>query len=374
MEGLELAAGWVPGHVPLDQIPWPDDGALSVRRALARVLRRHLSAPPCVVSFSGGRDSSVVLAVASDVARREGLPLPVPATRHHPGVPELDEERWQRRVLDHLALRSWIRLPFTDELDVVGPVAQRVLRRYGVVWPAAAHTWIPLFGVAGGGTVLTGEGGDELFDPHRLSIVRQLAMGPPSRRRTRAVARTLAPPAVRRRQAYRTHQAQVSPWLTRTARNEVARLLADDDATAPMTMRPTLQRLLARRAWRTGARTFDRLAGDAGVRIAHPMLDPEVLVALHRSSGPWGYASRTRALQALFSDLLPADVLTRQGKVVFNRALFHRHSRELAASWAGDGLDAALIEKETLRDEWRREVPSFLSAPLLQEVWRLARG
>ena len=57
----------------------------SPRAALEAVVLRALLRPPCLVSFSGGRDSSLVLAIASDVARRHGLPLPVPATNRFPG-------------------------------------------------------------------------------------------------------------------------------------------------------------------------------------------------------------------------------------------------------------------------------------------------
>ena len=54
---------------------------------MLRALRR----PPCLVSFSGGLDSSALLAVATAVARREGLDDPVPATLVVPGSPESDE-------------------------------------------------------------------------------------------------------------------------------------------------------------------------------------------------------------------------------------------------------------------------------------------
>ena len=67
---IEIASGLVLGNsqrlepaveAPIPAPPW----------------NGHCSAPlqrgPCLVSFSGGRDSSAVLAVATAVARREGL-------------------------------------------------------------------------------------------------------------------------------------------------------------------------------------------------------------------------------------------------------------------------------------------------------------
>jgi asparagine synthetase B (glutamine-hydrolysing) len=61
---------------------------------LERVLVRSLQRPPCLVAFSGGRDSAGVLAAASHAARRHGLPLPIPATYRFPGAAEVDESEW----------------------------------------------------------------------------------------------------------------------------------------------------------------------------------------------------------------------------------------------------------------------------------------
>jgi hypothetical protein len=61
------------------------------RAALEAAVLPALRRSPCLVSFSGGRDSSAVLAVAASVARREGLPLPIPATNRFPGARLTDE-------------------------------------------------------------------------------------------------------------------------------------------------------------------------------------------------------------------------------------------------------------------------------------------
>lgn len=67
-----------------------------------------VSRPPCVVTFSGGRDSSLVLAVAANVARREGLPQPVPATINFKGIKTAEESSWQELVIRHLGLDEWV--------------------------------------------------------------------------------------------------------------------------------------------------------------------------------------------------------------------------------------------------------------------------
>src|SRR2546421_508967 len=100
--------------------------------ALGEAIRPALLRPPCLVTFSGGRDSSSVLAVATHLARREGLPLPIPATNIFPEVGSSDESVWQEQVIRALELDDWIRLEHIDELDCVGPVAARILKRHGV--------------------------------------------------------------------------------------------------------------------------------------------------------------------------------------------------------------------------------------------------
>ena len=65
------------------------------RAALDEILVQELSQPPCLVSFSGGRDSSVLVAAALDVARRRGLPEPVSFTLRYPGAADAEESVWQ---------------------------------------------------------------------------------------------------------------------------------------------------------------------------------------------------------------------------------------------------------------------------------------
>ena len=39
---------------------------------------------------------------------------------------------------------------------MVGPIAQRVLRRHGILWPTNVHVQVPLLEAARGGTLFTG--------------------------------------------------------------------------------------------------------------------------------------------------------------------------------------------------------------------------
>ena len=82
---------------------------MSPREALERAILPALLRPPCLVSFSGGRDSAAVLAVATALARREGLPAPIPATNVFPAADDSDETAWQELIVRHLGLSEWVR-------------------------------------------------------------------------------------------------------------------------------------------------------------------------------------------------------------------------------------------------------------------------
>ena len=90
-----------------------------------RILRRGR----CVVAFSGGRDSSAVLAVLLHVARRDGFEEPVALTSRWPGDVAADESAWQEHVARELEVRRWeIITPGTD-FDLLGPLATRTAPR-----------------------------------------------------------------------------------------------------------------------------------------------------------------------------------------------------------------------------------------------------
>ena len=185
MTPLEIAWGYVPGHT--EALPRPAVGQADPRVALEHVVGEALRNPPCGVAFSGGRDSSAVLAIATHVARREGLADPVPITRVFPDAPAADEGQWQELVVGHLELADWQRVSIHDELDVVGPLAAAHLVEHGVVWPPMIHADVPLLGSLRGGSLIDGEGGDEVLgvDAHRVAPLTRLARHPRARQKSR---------------------------------------------------------------------------------------------------------------------------------------------------------------------------------------------
>jgi asparagine synthase (glutamine-hydrolysing) len=366
---LEIACGLVFG-VERSMIRLPaasDSPVAALEQAILPALRR----PPCLVSFSGGRDSSAVLAVATRLARREPLPAPIPATNRFPSVETSDESEWQERVVAHLGLADWIRLEFEDELDCVGPYATRALRRHGLLWPFNAHFHAPLLERARGGSLLTGVGGDEMFSPSSWLRATRVLSGRvlPVPRDLLRVGFALAPRRVRRPVVRRRAPESMFAWLHEGVRRHVLDLWADEAASEPLLWRRRCAWWLHLRYIRLGNDSLRRLAADDDVRIAHPLASHEFAGAMAAIPLRARFGGRSAAMLALFGDVLPDDVLRRQSKASFDRAFWSTHSRSLVARWNGEAVDRSLVDLEALRALWSGSDPDPRSFTQLQAVW-----
>jgi asparagine synthase (glutamine-hydrolysing) len=322
------------------------------------------------VSFSGGRDSSAVLAVAVAAARRSGVDDPIPITLRFPSVPSTDETGWQERVIGHLGVRTWEIVEIGDELDLLGPIAQNVLERHGLLWPPNAYFHQPMFERAAGGTFLTGLDGDGLFGGWRWRraqavLHRRVAVEP---RDLGRVGLALAPAPVRRRGPVVGH-APMAPWLRRAAQRELTALVRDRMAAEPRRWDRRVEWYRHHRYLHVSAHSLACLATDHEVTMLHPLLDADFLAALGRVGGSAGFADRTAAMRAVFAADLPEDVLARSTKGEFGRALWRGEARAFAERWDGTGLDLELIDAAALRDMWLAENPLFGSMLPLHQAW-----
>lgn len=344
------------------------------RPALEDLIRPALARTPCLIAFSGGRDSSALLAVTVELARREGWPEPIAITLEYESAATFERE-WQDRVLDHLGLSERVRLKIADELDFVGPVAAEGLRRHGPMYPANAHVLVPMAREARGGSLLTGVGGDDVFGnwPWHETAAVFAGRRRPRPRDARQCAHMLSPQRVRT-ELLRRRGPYTLPWIQAPVRREVAARIASEISSAPRTWSARMLWSASWRPWRAGAHSLALLGADHGASVLTPFLEPSFLAAMAQAGGRWGWGHRTDTMQALFSDLLPDAVITRRSKAEFSGAFFGARTQRFAQDWDGRGLDPALVEPEALRQTWQQPQPHFFSTMALQAAWLAADG
>lgn len=381
---LELVLGR-PLGTDRDALALPEvKPGISALEVIEESLREGLASPPCVVMYSGGRDSSALLAVAVGLARRLGLELPIPFTFRYPGVAEADESQWQEEVIRYLGIEKWERREVGDELDFLGPHAKEVLLRHGNVWPPNAFVMSVAAKAAEGGSVVTGSFGDEMFqpDPQQRRIRAALEKeGLFSGRDLARIGLVVAPRPVRRAVATRRFlkSDHLPPWLSAEVLPSARRAMAGELAEMHLRWDAAIRAAWRNRYTQVVGRVLSLLAADRDARHVAPFGDPRFRVAFAHLGGSGGFRSRTEAMQALFADLLPATLLKRSSKATFGGVFWNRHSLEFARGWDEDGLDRRLVDVGVLRQIWTwdptaRARPDFRSAALFQAAWLAAAG
>ncbi|GAB3985195.1 asparagine synthase-related protein [Plantactinospora veratri] len=371
----EIASGVVLGHVPEPpahrpgparwSLGWTPPETIPVRQravtplgALEQAVLPALRRPPCVVSFSGGLDSSLVLAVALRVARREGLPHPVPVTWRFTGAPRADESRWQDRIVQALGIGDWQLLQADDDLDLVGPTAGRLLRRHGLRHPANLHLHLPIVELATGGSMLTGAGGDQVLGGWRR------ARSGPLRVRLRRSAGQFR--AVLR---MRGPGPEMFPWLRPEVSAEIHRAFRAERRREP-------RRLDRRIAWHVRRRdlgltcaSLAALGAAHGVAVVNPLLDPGFLTTLTGPDGRRRCPPRDRLVAEIAAGLLPEVVTAPRPKARFLEVFLRGPTRRFVQCWDGSGVDEELVDVAALRTLWSRWPIPGGTAGLVQEVW-----
>lgn len=368
---LETAVGFALGG-SARPAPRRRSAAGNPLEALISAVAKTVDGGPPAVAFSGGRDSSLLLAVAAVACRRAGVGPPLPITICVPGtLDEADERAWQETVIEHLQIPRWQRIPISGELDLIGHYARRHLLRDGLLYPANVYSVVPMLEAAGERCLIVGLGGDELLSrqqwhsvhdllgrrrrPQQRDLVRLAACGIP-----RPIRGMVRPVPRSRFDEMGWLRPSVTPQLVRSVRRGLEQ---------PVLWQCAIRHLAARRDVVLPVRAMRHLASAGGHHLAAPLLDPAFVGALARAGGPSGWRSRTAVMDALARGLLPASVVARKTKAYFNRLFFGDESRAFAARWSGRGLDEALVNPDVLRREWLSEVPDFRTALLLQSAW-----
>ncbi|MFC7547205.1 asparagine synthase-related protein [Plantactinospora sp. GCM10030261] len=350
----------------------PDPSSRDPLTALERAMLPALTRPPCVVSFSGGLDSSLILALAVRMARANGLADPVPVTMRFSDAPAADESDWQDAVVRALDIAGrWHVVTFDDELDIVGPVAQRVLHRYGVLYPHNLHGSLPAIDLARGGSVLTGIGGDQML----LGLPR-----PASHDRRSGALRALArlrrlPAALRRRMSGGARPgaaAATFEWLRPAVADQARAVWAAARQAEPDRLDQRILWHLGRRDLRLCLAALGAVGADYDVVMNHPLLDPVFLAALIARDGYRHRPTRDELLSRIVGDTLPAVVTAPRRKAKYHEAYRRRHTRDFLRSWDGTGMDLEFVDPVALRRIWSRWPVPATSSMLIQHLWLAA--
>jgi asparagine synthase (glutamine-hydrolysing) len=279
-------------------------------------------------------------------------------------------------IVRRLALPEWRCRDVGDELDLLGPVAQRVLLRHGVLYPPNVHIQALRFEEAAGGTFLTGHGGDQVLGAWPWGRLWAVLRGR-SRPRGgdgRLLLGALAPPKLRARVLRGRGAGPALPWTRPNARSALARAWASDQGSIPRRWDAWAAWVARRRNLSLSTAAVAALAREAGVDVRHPLIDRSFLGALAVHAGRSGFPSRTAAMEALFSDLLPPSLLTRRHKAHFAGVLWAAHSRAFIGRWDGEGIPDGVVDRDALRRAWGGSPPHFGTAMLLQRAWLTSIG
>jgi hypothetical protein len=235
----------------------------------------------------------------------------------------------QERVIVHLGLTEWVRLDFSDELDLVGPVAIRVLRDHGLVWPFNTYFSRPPIEWASGGSLITGLG-----DRNALGEPGALLRRDPGPLR----------------------------WLRPVAQVEVRKRWRADAESRPRAREQRFAWWRHLRQVRLGIESLRRLGAELRVEVCHPLIDPIFSRALE------ALPPHCRSATRLFGDLLPRELLAQRAAPLHEEAFWRSHSRGLVENWQGEGVDTDLVDIDVLRHEWSLPCPDPRTFLLLQSV------
>ncbi|PFG30449.1 asparagine synthase (glutamine-hydrolysing) [Paramicrobacterium agarici] len=335
------------------------------RVALEQIVKTAFTGIPVYVLFSGGRDSSAILALATAIARSLDADDPIPVTVKHPDAPRSDESDWQDLVLEHLSIRERIVLEFRGEQSLLSEAAQAGLTAHGLLWPSALQLHGAIYTKLVPGVLLTGEGGDLVIEGRRITPLSE------------AVRNIWVRTSLREAYALVAHRGNDSdltsalvarsPWLTREGQRRLTEVI--HSAKEPLAWNRSLRALVDSRPASMARANFAAVARAHGHSPLSPFDDERFFRALERTGGYWGFGGRTQMMRALFHDLLPDAILSRTTKAAFNETRWLEPEREFARSWNGDGVDHDLIDPERLRSEWLGESPSTHSTISLHAAW-----
>lgn len=326
------------------------------------------------VMFSGGVDSSLVLAAAVTACRRAGVAPPVPVTYRYPEHPDSFESEYQEAVIGHLGLDDWLIFEIDEELDVLGEPTRAALRQWGLC--AFARTpsrhWL-LEQLTAPAVLLTGEGGDGVFAPAPLAPLHYATAALRAGRARRHAARWLAQWPREHAAKWRRSRRPELPWLTPGARRQAAAAWRELYTGDGWTMKSYHRSHRSKRYINTLDAQLSEIGEMHGIRYVAPLLDLDFIANLTALVPDREFMDRTYVVQRYFPGMLPDLVATRLTKASFRSSVMGRPGREFAERWDGTGVPLDLVDPEVLREVWL-EGSDARSTLLMQHAWLATEG
>lgn len=365
---FDLACGMPLGTKKVVE-PLPRASSASLPEIAEQVCARLMTRDPVYMTFSGGGESAMALAVNSAYARSHGMPDPVPITLRHPGLSSPDVVAQQEKIIAHLRLREWERVEVEEDLELIGALGGRTLLALGLLWPAHTYTMVPLMERARVLVLITG-----LTDFFAFWRWAPLAAMLHERRRPSAnelglLASTLLPAAARARLARRAGIPPPMPWLRPQAERQVLRKLTGRQADVPLRFDRAVMTQITHRCFDSGWRSLQALAAAVDAEVIHPFYTHQVIVDFARAGGWRGFGRRHQLFDRLAGDLLPGDALRECRPGNLNGVFFGPRAREFAAQWSGEGIDGSIVNVAALRRNWLSDDPDPRTGSMLQYVW-----
>jgi asparagine synthetase B (glutamine-hydrolysing) len=328
---------------------------------------------PAFVLFSGGVDSSFLLALATQLARRHGLEEPTAITYRYPNEHTRPDEQYQDALAESIGLRNWVVIE-RESAEVIGPDAERVIRILGdlpgVATISAHMAAIDVARQRPGSVIITGEGGDTTFSFQPASIPAALAQSAwRNVRRPRVFAQH-----VRRSLPFVAPKVRPAsllewyPFLTADGLAEIHRRKLLPPRRRPLGRLRAIDMNQQRGYVLDGIASFDSLAAHHGIGYLHPLREDAFVTALVRTTPRRAFTGRNELLEHLWPGVLTDVVRNRPGKAHFTEVYFGEACREFARRWDGRSLASPYIDNERLRDCWLGDTP-FPGAHLLQAAW-----
>jgi asparagine synthase (glutamine-hydrolysing) len=349
---LDVATGRMLGEEAREPLPRLGRRT-SLDGALFSVMEPALASGRCLVAFSGGRESSWILAVATAGAREHGYPDPVPVTFRFAGGATTHATVLQEQVVSHLGLEDWEHVEIGDEFEMLGSYARRALAEAGVLFPANLFVFLPLLARARGGWLLAGGGLTDFLLYWRWAGLADVfaRRRRPRRRDARDLADAVLPwraqgtlPASRR--------AATMPWLREDAARAFDALAVRRATDVPLSFEAALREQRTHRCHLGTERSLNALATASGARLSMPLRDDRFMAAFASVGGRHGFGNRSSIMERVVGHLLPENLGRSSDGNHPNRVFYGDASRAFVERWSGNGLDTGVVDPGRLRSLW----------------------